>query len=78
MSPETIGEHRSRFFLGTIIKNTLTKVNLKVLQFQQRVEKSSKATMNMDDNSHSSASLQGALDVAIREKKETLILVLNV
>lgn len=74
----------SRFYQTNIIKNTVVKVNLKVQQVEAKLELKNEIVSGQmgiylliqDESSDATVkSLQSALDVAVREKKEALILV---
>ncbi|KAI8910107.1 MIF4G like-domain-containing protein [Gorgonomyces haynaldii] len=76
VSPEVLSEHCSRIFVSNIIKNTIGKVVLKAEQLHLllQTKKSEQPQDDMNDGDDLGA-LTEANEAAIREKKETLILV---
>ncbi|KAJ3193157.1 Nuclear cap-binding protein subunit 1 [Irineochytrium annulatum] len=73
LSSAHIDEGATRWYTWTILRNTMTKVNKKVLQIRQKLNQAN-GHMNVDGEVNQST-VQEALDGAIRDQKQSFILV---
>ncbi|KAH6587853.1 hypothetical protein BASA50_011044 [Batrachochytrium salamandrivorans] len=76
--PKILDVSFSRFYLWSILRNTLIKVNLKAEQISLRLETAKSQASNFSDMTAQGGEIQTlemAREAALREKKETFLLV---
>ncbi|KAJ3271449.1 Nuclear cap-binding protein subunit 1 [Terramyces sp. JEL0728] len=74
LSAENLEKNCTKFFVWNILSTTLNKLTVRVQQITLRLEKKSPSDEMMnDDIQESVASLEGALEAAQKERKDTII-----
>lgn len=79
LSSQTLNDHHNKFFVWSILRTTLNKVLFKVAQIYEKLNnvKNNNNYMMQDDESETVQSLEASYEAAVRERKETFILVFN-